>query len=87
MAAVLTLLDNEADIETRDIYSRTPLCCAAKHGHTSMVKILLERGANPKAKDIYGFTPLSLAVQNKHEAAALLLCDMETDIETRKSYS
>uniref|UniRef100_A0A8C4J7U9 Ankyrin 1 n=1 Tax=Dromaius novaehollandiae TaxID=8790 RepID=A0A8C4J7U9_DRONO len=53
---------------------QTPLHCAARIGHTSMVKLLLEDGANPNLATTNGYTPLHIAAkQNQMEVASSLL--------------
>uniref|UniRef100_A0A8B9S676 Ankyrin 1 n=1 Tax=Apteryx owenii TaxID=8824 RepID=A0A8B9S676_APTOW len=52
----------------------TPLHCAARIGHTSMVKLLLENSANPNLATTKGFTPLHVAAKyGKVDVAELLL--------------
>jgi ankyrin repeat protein len=53
------LLQNELDIDSRDMYGRKPLSCAAEYGSFHVVKILLERGENVNAMDYEGSTPLT----------------------------
>ncbi|RDK36595.1 ankyrin [Aspergillus phoenicis ATCC 13157] len=36
---------------------RTPLSCAAQHGHVGVVRVLLTAGADPEANDNHGRTP------------------------------
>jgi hypothetical protein len=44
-AVVKLLLERGAELETKDIYGRTPLSRAAGNGRETVVKLLLERGA------------------------------------------
>ncbi|TDZ25876.1 Ankyrin repeat domain-containing protein 50 [Colletotrichum orbiculare MAFF 240422] len=53
----------------------TPLCLAAKNGHTGVSALLLKRGAAPDTPDDSGRTPLSLAAANGHVKVGALLID------------
>lgn len=53
------LLQNELEIDSRDIYGRTPLSYATEHGSLHVVNILLEQGANINTIDYEGSTPLT----------------------------
>lgn len=49
--AVLTLLNQGIDVDSRDARSLTPLFYAAMEGHEGVAKILVERGADINARD------------------------------------
>ena len=53
------LLEEGAELETKDKYGRTPLLCAVENGHEAVVELLLEKGAELETKDSYSLTPLS----------------------------
>lgn len=53
-----------------DSLGQTPLCWAARSGHTSVVKILLRWGANPEWVTSAGQTALKLAEANGHYSTA-----------------
>ena len=58
MAQVLLERD-EVNLNKRDNYGRTPLCYAALHGHTAVVKLLLGHDVvNPGKPHTLGRTPL-----------------------------
>jgi ankyrin repeat protein len=57
-AIVRLLLDQGANIESRDEEGATPLMVAAEHGQSGVVRALLEKGADVEARDKYGFTAL-----------------------------
>ncbi|HTY48262.1 MAG TPA: ankyrin repeat domain-containing protein, partial [Steroidobacteraceae bacterium] len=61
-AVAKLLLEKGAELETKDVYGRTPLLYAAKSGHEAVAKLLLEKGANPNTWDWWGRTPLYVAV-------------------------
>jgi ankyrin repeat protein len=57
-AIVRLLLDQGANIESRDEEGATPLMVAAEHGQSGVVRALLEKGAEVAARDTYGNTAL-----------------------------
>lgn len=54
---------------------QTPLHCAARIGHTSMVKLLLENNANPNLATTAGHTPLHITAREGHVDTALALLE------------
>lgn len=60
---LLSLLDNGADIESRNGILSTPLHYASLRSNTACLSILLDRGANMEAKDHRGYTPLLIAAK------------------------
>jgi ankyrin repeat protein len=70
-----TDIDLEDEVDSKDIYSRTPLSWAAGNGHEAVVKLLLATGkADIDSKDSgYGRTPLSWAARYGQEAVVKLL--------------
>lgn len=56
---------------------QTPLHCAARIGHTNMVKLLLENGASPNLATTAGHTPLHTAAREGHVDTALALLEKE----------
>ena len=52
------LLDNGAEVNTKDNKANTPLHTVKE---AKIAKCLLEKGANIEAKNEYGFTPLHKA--------------------------
>ncbi|KAM0521165.1 hypothetical protein ACHAPE_002638 [Trichoderma viride] len=84
-AIVRLLLENGADIETKDQHMDrgTPLLQATEKGHEAIVRLLLEKGADIKAKDYSRQTPLRMAAKNGHEAIVRLLLERDADVEAR----
>jgi ankyrin repeat protein len=74
-AVAKLLLDKDADVESKDFFSRTPLSWAAEYRHEAVVKLLLDKNANLESEDDNGLTPLSWAVENHREAVVKLLLD------------
>jgi ankyrin repeat protein len=67
--AMIALLKNRHDQDSRDTYGWTLLSWAAREGHEVVVKLLLERDdVAADSKDEYGWTPLSWAAGEGHEA-------------------
>lgn len=64
VGSVRVLLDNGADIESKDERGSTPLIIAVEHSDTAMVKVLLDRGANISARDNYEDTPVTEAARS-----------------------
>ena len=53
-AVVQLLLENGAELYSKDSGSRTPLSLAAGGGHEAVVRLLLEKGAELDSKDFFG---------------------------------
>lgn len=77
LAMIETLLEADADPETRDKQGRTPLMHAAGAGAVDVVDALLE-AADPTATDATGKTALHLARDNKQYATMKLLLPYAT---------
>jgi ankyrin repeat protein len=64
------------ELESKEVkYGMTPLCQAARNGHTLVVKVLLEAGADIEAEDVFGRTPLFRAAGNGHAAVINVLLE------------
>jgi hypothetical protein len=73
-AAVKSLLDKGASVETKTSYGQTPLYLAAMSGHEEVVKLLLDKGASTEVRDTFYKAPmLGFVLQRKHYAIAKLL--------------
>lgn len=70
---VQVLLDNGADISSNTKDNLTPLHCAARSGHDSVVEMLLEKSAPVTAQSRNYLTPLHMAAQGNHYDSARLL--------------
>jgi ankyrin repeat protein len=73
LAALQTLVEKQADIESRDAAGRTALMLATLHGQTDAVAALLAYGADPNAADADGTTPLQAATTGDHPAIVAVL--------------
>ncbi|NBB89666.1 MAG: hypothetical protein GVY23_00500 [Spirochaetes bacterium] len=67
---VQTLIDNGANVNSRDVFGRTPLHLAV--GHPAIIALLLEAGANVDARDSLSNTPLHRAVPSIESVDALI---------------
>ena len=68
------LLDNGADIDSRDNWGRTPLIDVAILNRKTAAEVLIQRGADLSATDVREMTPLHWAAKNNHlELISLLL--------------
>ncbi|KAH6983913.1 hypothetical protein EDB80DRAFT_625396 [Ilyonectria destructans] len=72
-AVIKLLLENGADLESKDNSGWTPLSLAAQEEHEAVVKLLVEKGADLESKDNSGRTPLSWAAREGHAAVIKLL--------------
>ena len=76
-SALEKAIASKADVNfaNADANGYTPMCAAAKQGHTAALRMLLEAGAEPDlAETYYGAGPLGWAAYyGKRELVALLL--------------
>lgn len=70
---VKALLDDGADVDSKDDFGLTPLIYAASLGYTDLVKLLIERGADVRYKDETGATALKAATSAGHTSVIDLL--------------
>ena len=56
-----TLLENGANVNSKDDYGWTPLMRACRKGYFDIIKILLDHGADTEASDQYGATALIIS--------------------------
>ncbi|KAI5786671.1 ankyrin repeat-containing domain protein [Pyronema domesticum] len=75
------LLEKAADIESRDVYGRTPLIMAAREGDSAMLRLLLEKGADIHSRDNRDTSPLSQAAQYGREEAFQVLLESGASID------
>ena len=73
LSGLKTLLEKQADIDSRDAVGRTALMLATLHGQTNGVAVLLAYGADPNAADADGTTPLQAAKAGDHPAIVAAL--------------
>jgi hypothetical protein len=84
-AVVKLLLNNNADVDSKNIWQETPLLCAAANGHEAVVKLLLNNNADVKSRDRREQTPLLWAVMGGHETVVKILLDNGADTDTKEA--
>lgn len=67
------LVENGANVNSKDMDLWTPLLNAAKNGNLKLVNLLLEKKAHVDDKDCGGFTPLMWACYKNHLGVVKLL--------------
>jgi len=85
MGAVKFLLENGADVNTKDKKNFTLLMYCAQFGDLSLISLVLSYGAIVNIKDLSGFTALDYAIQKNNFNAVKLLIENGADI-TDESY-
>ena len=78
-AAVRSLLDAGADVNSAQADGTTALHWAAYHDDSDIAELLVRSGADVNAENAYGVPPLSLACTNRNTALVKLLLDVGAD--------
>ena len=78
-AGVTRLLDEGADVNSRDRHSQTALMLAAKFGHLDVVRVLIARGAELNRSAKYHLTALMIAVIRSHAEIVRALVEAGAD--------
>lgn len=71
LTALLTAGMSGEEVDTADVFGRTPLHEAASRGAMICCMHLVQRGANINRQDSDGNTPLSLAVKEGHNRCVM----------------
>ncbi|MGB5866818.1 MAG: ankyrin repeat domain-containing protein [Arcobacteraceae bacterium] len=80
MSAVKFLLENGADVNTKDKKNFTLLMYCAQFGDLTLISLVLSYGAKVNIKDLSGFTALDYAIQKNNLDAVRLLVENGADI-------
>jgi ankyrin repeat protein len=83
--AMIALLRNGHDLESKNDHGQTPLFWAVFRRHEAVVKLLLEKGAELEHKDNRGNTPLLFAAAIGHEAVVKLLLEKGAELEPKNN--
>jgi len=62
LQAMISLLENGADVEAENIDGLRPIHCAVRTGRVELVELLINHGANVDCADVFGNRPLHEAV-------------------------
>jgi ankyrin repeat protein len=84
-AVISLLIDNGAEVSTRDRDGRTPLIEASSRGGSKIVGILLAQGALPNTQDRIGRTALMYAAESNHIETIKLLVKQGADLNLKDS--
>jgi len=84
--SVELLLAHKADVNAEFLGGMTALHCAAKYGHTDIVKLLLAKKAevDPRVK-INGYTPLLFASETGNKETVELLLAHKANVNAKAS--
>eukprot|EP00210_Caulerpa_lentillifera_P005401 g5163.t1 len=79
------LIDNGANVESRENVGFTPLSNAAFYNFLQVARILLESGANIESKNNVGWTPLHISTEEDYVDVAKELVTRGANIEARSN--
>lgn len=80
MSAVKFLLENGADVNTKDNKNFTLLMYCVKFNDLSLISLALSYGAKVNVKDLSGFTALDYAIKNNNLSAVKLLIENGSEL-------
>ena len=83
---VQRLLENGAELKSKDYYSRTPLLRAARKGHEKVVQVLLDKGADVNAQGGEYGNALQVASSEGHNQVVQILLDKGADVNAQGGY-
>ena len=83
---VRRLLENGAEVESKEDYGQTPLSLAAEHGHAAVVELLLQKGAEVESKNNCGQIPLLFTTEHGHAVVVELLLQKGAKVESKDNY-
>jgi ankyrin repeat protein len=80
MSAIKFLLENGADVNTKDNKNFTLLMYCAKFNDLTLISLALSYGAKVNVKDSSGFTALDYAIKNNNLNSVKLLVENGAEI-------
>jgi len=83
LSVVEYLVNQKADINSKDENDNTPLHFAARNGHLSVVEYLVNQKADINSKDENDNTPLHFAARNGHLSVVEFLVNQKADINSK----
>lgn len=84
-AIVKILLEENCDIQSRNMISWLPIHCAAEHGRYNSLRVLIENHSPIDPVDKNQQTPLHLAARNGHSEIVKFLLKQGAEIDKRTS--
>lgn len=81
LAKVKSLIEEGADVDTKNSEDGTPLYAAAAGGQRNVADLLIRKGADMNAKNKEGLTPLHIAATAGHRNVAELLLAKDVDVD------
>ena len=82
---VRRLLENGADINSKDEYGQTALMKAAHRGQVELIRLLIENGAELNTTAKYNLSALMLSLIAGHPDVARLLIEAGADVNLRSN--
>jgi len=58
LQAMISLLENGADVEAENVDGLRPIHYSVRTGHVELVELMINHGANVHAADVFGNRPL-----------------------------
>jgi ankyrin repeat protein len=81
--SVRRLIEEGAELDSKDRYGQTPLMIASMKGHTDIVRLLVQNGAELNTTAKFNLSALMLAVINAHTEIVRILAEAGADLELR----
>ncbi|KAJ5709097.1 hypothetical protein N7493_010431 [Penicillium malachiteum] len=85
--ALKTILrDSNPLVDAQDSLGQTPLSCAARAGHETIVALLIDWGVNIETSDMMGMTPLAWAIEGGYRSVVELLLKQGAKVDFDYQY-